>query len=1207
MKNILIIIGLTLYAATAYSQFSTGNNFIIETTIKTTGITDQAGVDALPADKKTSMVTYFDGLGRPLQKVSIQGSPELKDMVTPFYFDNQGNNTQIYLPYTDLNGNNFGSLRTTAFQDQKTFYNPSNASVVDIAKDNLPITVLRFEDSPLNNLQAQGGPGATWDPYAYGGRPAITYFSVPTVMSFDSLFIHWMITSDSGAVPYADIRVPEETRKVISIDPQGNQTIDIFDIDNKHTWIRKYADTVALDTHYAYDDYNRLRYIMTPSASKPLMNKSPLWTVDSIPGIKEEFCYYYEYDERGRVIREKKPGVGLVEMVYDARDRLVYKRDGNLLAKGQWQYYEYDNLGKVIGGAFWLTNDSRNVMQEKVNGYFLDSVYGNLSIPFWDRTPRVGSVGDLYGNYSYDPNISYPFVPGEMTKLQNGSSTTADIVTTWSKHTNGLKCTTLTWVLDSKLILHTAYYYDDKGRLIQTIAENLYGGKDIKSIRYDAEGKILSTYDHYSNPKSYVTPELRILTVRYYDAVGNLIRIDKQLNDAGPLKTIVQLRYNSVGQLICKTFGNNLDSMKYTYHIQGWLKGVNREYVRTGTGNYFGFDLGYDSAASVIPGVTYLNPRYNGNVAGTIWRSANDNILRKYDFKYDKIDNLLRADFLQQDAGTTTWSNSQVDYTVSGIKYDFNSNILSLNQRGLSGTSSILIDSLKYEYFYNSNKILYVTDRVNNPLSTLGDFKEANTDLQQDYDYDANGNQYLNMNKLTSVLRYNYLNLPDSIYMWGKGYVVYTYDGKGNKLQKVITDYTGAGKYTTISYLGDLEFRNDTLQSIAHEEGRIRVVVKPGEPVKYIYDYFEKDQLDNVRVILTEQTDTSVYSATMETANAAREELTFSNLEATRSAKPAGYPATNTKEKNEFVSLLSGQPDGKKTGPSLVLRVMAGDTVQIGANAFYKSTAVKKNNPLLPLAGLLNQTLQTASITAGNGSAHTAPWADQPPLFANNLTTDSYERLKSANDQKADPLRPKAYLNYIYFDEHFKMVEDGSGVKQVQPIPDQIQQLGTDKMVVSKSGYLYVFPSNESSQQLYFDNITVSLITGPLLEVTHYYPTGLVMEGISSNALKGTSYPDNRKKFNSYELQSREFMDGSSLEWYDFKTSLYDQQIGRYLQFREREKFQEYLSPFHYMFNKPAGYVAPVNPNAVPAVDVLKGKDIGANAVHSVSLSPTEK
>ncbi|MFB6457001.1 DUF6443 domain-containing protein [Chitinophaga sp. Hz27] len=1203
MKRILIIICLILYVGPAFSQLSTGNNFIVETTIKVPGITNQAAVDALSADQKSSTVTYFDGVGRPLQKVMVQGSPDLKDMIIPFYFDNQGNNIQIFLPYTDLNSSNYGSFRATAYQDQRTFYNPSNTTVVNIAKDNLPIKVLRFEDSPLNNLQAVGGPGANWNPY--GGHATNTNFSL-IASGFpisDSLQVHWTITSDSGAVPTAFLMVPLEAHKIITTDPQGNQTIDVYDIDYNLITRRKYADTVALDTHYAYDDFNRLRYIMPPGASNQLRRKSPLWTVDSIPGIKEGYCYAYDYDARGRIIREKKPGVGLVEMVYDAQDRMVYKRDGNLLAKGQWLYYAYDAFGKITGTSLWLTTNSRNAMQEKVNAYIYDSIVGNLFIPSPDFTPAVGSTQNVYTTSGVAVDPLLVFVPAEMLKLQNGNSTSPDIVSTASKHTVDLKYLDGATVLDSTLNLPAYYYYDDKTRLIQKVSKNINGGVDIKSIRYDYEGKVLSTYDHYRNPKSTVTPELKILTVRYYDGIGNLTQIDKQLNDSGSLKTIVQLRYNSVGQLISKTLGNNLDSIKYYYHIQGWPQGVNKEYLRIGTGNYFGFELGYDDTTSAITSVNYINRQYNGNIAGSIWRSANDNILRKYDFKYSKTDNLLRADFLQEDAGSS-WSNSLVDYTVSGIKYDVNSNILSLTQKGLSGTSSIFIDSLKYEYIFNSNKLYYVTDRVNNPLSTLGDFKEANTDLQQDHDYDANGNQYLNMNKLTQVLRYNYLDQPDSIYMWGKGYVVYTYDAKGNKLQKAVTDYTGAGKYTTIGYLGDLEFRNDTLQSITHEEGRIRVIAKSGQPVTYIYDYFEKDQLDNVRVILTEQTDTSLYSASMETANAAREENTFSNISATRSAKPPGYPASNGKEKNEFVALLSGKPEDRKTGPSLVLRVMAGDTVQIGANAFYKSAAVKKNNLLSPVSGLLNQVLQSGSAQAGGNASHTNMFADQPPLIANNLTPTNYERLKSSTDQHYDPLTPKAYLNYIYFDDQFKMVEDGSGLKQVKSIPDQIQQLGTEKMVVSKSGYLYVFPSNESSQQLYFDDITVSLITGPLLEVTHYYPSGLAMEGISSNALKGTNYPENKKKFMNGELQRGEFIDGGSLEWYDFKTSLYDQQVGRYLQFRKHDKFQEYLSPYHYQFNKPAGYSTPFNPNAVPSVNVLQGRSMGANAIRSVLMLP---
>lgn len=63
----------------------------------------------------------------------------------------------------------------------------------------------------------------------------------------------------------------------------------------------------------------------------------------------------------------------------------------------------------------------------------------------------------------------------------------------------------------------------------------------------------------------------------------------------------------------------------------------------------------------------------------------------------------------------------------------------------------------------------------------------------------------------------------------------------------------------------------------------------------------------------------------------------FSNIDETRAEKPVGYLEENDAIQNSFVSKLNGKSGGNKIDPSLVFRVMAGDTISIRIKAFYKS------------------------------------------------------------------------------------------------------------------------------------------------------------------------------------------------------------------------------------------------------------------------------
>ncbi|HLG39513.1 MAG TPA: RHS repeat-associated core domain-containing protein, partial [Chitinophagaceae bacterium] len=159
---------------------------------------------------------------------------------------------------------------------------------------------------------------------------------------------------------------------------------------------------------------------------------------------------------------------------------------------------------------------------------------------------------------------------------------------------------------------------------------------------------------------------------------------------------------------------------------------------------------------------------------------------------------------------------------------------------------------------------------------------------------------------------------------------------------------------------------------------------------------------------------------------------------------------------------------------------------------------------------------------------------------------------------------PKAYLNVLFFDDQFKFDAGSSVVVKVAYAVNSkqtIDRMFSNAITANKSGYVYIYFSNESETQVYFDNFMLTHERGSLTEETHYYPFGLTMAGISSKAAGSLD--------NKYEYNGQEIQEDFDIDWYQYKWRNYDPQIGRFFCVDPLAPKYEYLTPYQFASNNP--------------------------------------
>ncbi|WP_394776830.1 DUF6443 domain-containing protein [Flavobacterium sp.] len=846
MKKYIVL--LVLFAGSAVTAQTFSDDNFIYTSVPKKAV-QSANFNTLTKDEMSQNVTYFDGLGRPIQSIAINQGGDGQDIITPMDYDGFGRQQKEYLPYTLANGGTTYSRidpteainAATGFYNKPKYDNTANA-----------FSQKQFEASPLNRVLKQAAPG---NPWAMGSGHEIK-FDYQTNTSGDAVKLYRVTTSWQPGQGLYEIGYPEEGNyaenelyKTVTYDENSGASPSessgaIVEFKNKEGQVvlkRTYNSGERHDTYYLYDIYGNLTYVIPPKVTGAI-------DLDKLNGL----CYQYKYDDRNRLVEKKLPGKQWEFIVYDKLDRPVATGPAFSPFKDEntegWLITKYDAFGRPIytGWSAQSSNSpARKSLQDVQNaaavlfetkqtsGTTIDGVPVNYSNVIAPTNFKILTI-NYYDDYDFPLGSSRPTTVEDQKVLIN---------------TKGLLTGTCIRVLTTSSIamgeIANIVYDDIKARPIRTQTQNHLGGYTNTDTKLDFSGKVLYTITKHK--RSYGDNELTVREEFTYSPQDRLLTHTHQIN-GGTIQLLASNSYDALGQLESKnvgnTGGNQRQKVDYSYNIRGWLTGINNTenlQIDTDPVDLFAFKINYNNQ----PGNSSVDALYNGNIAETFWKTASDYAMRSYGYQYDDLNRLTNAIYGKPgDAIPVSGAYNE------SLSYDKNGNIKLLQRYGDSDAPSIVfkIDDLTYDYLNeNSNQLTKVTDSPagNNSKGFIDGNKNGD-----DFGYDANGNMTSDKNKNITDIKYNHLNLPKKITFGTNGTIEYIYNAGGQKVEKIVTQ---AGAITNTNYLKGFQYKNNELQFFPTAEGYVK---NANGLISYVFQY--KDHLGNVRVSYAKNPQTQV-------------------------------------------------------------------------------------------------------------------------------------------------------------------------------------------------------------------------------------------------------------------------------------------------------------------------------------------------------------
>ena len=662
-------------------------------------------------------------------------------------------------------------------------------------KDSWGYSETEYEDSPLSRVTESIPYGWHSSTYKYGNNSGA-----------DQVVNH----ADGGTYPVGSLV------KKVSVDPDGKHFITFTDKLGRQVLIRRSdatdSPTSRLDTYTIYDGKSRVKMVLPPGAQPK----------------DDELIYAYDYDDEDKLVYKKIPGRAASTYFYNDRDLLGAYRDGSLLA-GSSYGYNYDDYG-------------RQYEEGIIKG-------GGIPTDF-----------DVLGINTVLVETDYGTAPHEVDKIK----------------------TVRTKVLETSDWLITNNFYSTCGLLETQTGNNHLDLTASEGTMYAYDGAnnvVASTYDHVVNGTTRT-----IRSEHHFDHAGRNVA-NYFGPEAGSLTQFNEISYDLKGRAIQSkqgrtTFSSSdprafLQQIDYSYLDNGMLKGINLNGNAPLSGNQvalpahssmatmpspgavnasdaddkdlFQLELYRDETA---PGLEPIYRRKNGNVTA-VATQVRGRQQQVWNVRYDDYDRLTEARLYER---TDRAATAVPHYTRSTVSYDERGNIQTLYRRQNTKHANQFYfntqtDNLRYDYPHEipggaepSNHLLAVDDLTNHAHS----YREGTGN----YQYDASGNMTYDPSKGITVA-YNHLDLPTTI-TWDDSdqRIEFVYDASGTLLSRRLfaAGNTSGVPDKRYDFVGGLEYEDQALHHVTHEEGRV-LITETG----YEWQYVLTDHLGNTRLMYADR------------------------------------------------------------------------------------------------------------------------------------------------------------------------------------------------------------------------------------------------------------------------------------------------------------------------------------------------------------------